>query len=228
MHSKPANEYPRALIEQLISVIPFYKQIHQQDSWQYELLLQYSQVHAYEPGEIVVERGTPGSWLYFLLKGQLVVLANNNSPAVNYITPGEVFGDLAMLLGQSRSATVKADENCREILVFAMDFSVFGALEDVHKVNLATKLNYYRNLMHSLRWKLEVYRSKYADHPLADKHRSIKLYTGAKETKDELRALHQQTCQLGELLVHWNQAFGRLTVSDTLAPNEDLVAAIKV
>lgn len=226
MYSKPVNEYPRSVIEQLISVIPFYKQVRQQDNWQFELLLQHSRVLGFEPGESVVEQGAEGSWLYFLLKGQLEVLAGENAQTVNYITPGELFGDLAMLLKKERSATIKADENCREILVFATDFSLFGVLEDTHKVSLATKLTYYRNLNHTLRWKLEVYRSKYPEHPLADQHRSVKLYRGDKDTKEELFALHAQACNLGELLVEWNQAFGRLTLVGNRAPAKQLLAEI--
>lgn len=226
MHSKPVNKYPRPVIEQLISVIPFYKQVRQQDNWQFEQLLQHSRVLAFEPGEVVVERGSEGSWLYFLLKGQLAVLAGDDVQTVNYITPGELFGDLAMLLKKERSATIKADENCKEVLVFATDFSLFGELEDVHRVSLGVKLTYYRNLHHSLRWKLEVYRSKYSEHPLADEHRSVKLYRGDKDTKEELIALHEQACRLGGLLVEWNQAFGRLTLVDNRAPAKKLLAEI--
>ncbi|WP_439134237.1 cyclic nucleotide-binding domain-containing protein [Pseudomaricurvus sp.] len=226
MHSKPVNEYPRSVIEQLISVIPFYKQVRQQDNWQFEQLLQHSRVLAFDPGEMVVEKGSEGSWLYFLLKGQLAVLAGDEAQTVNYITPGELFGDLAMLLSTARSASIRADENSREILVFATDFSLFGDLEDTLRVSLATKLIYYRNLLHSLRWKLEVYRSKYPEHPLADQHRSVKLYRGDKDTRDELLSLHEQACRLGELLVEWNRAFGRLTLVDNQAPAKQLLAEI--
>lgn len=217
MHSKPANAYPRTVIDQLLATIPFYKQVKQQDSWQFELLLQHSTVVSFEPGEIVVQQGDEGTWLYFLLKGQLVVLSGDTSQArssiqaVNYITPGELFGDLAMLRKQERTATVRADHNSREVLVFATDYSVFGELGDTHRVSLATKLNYYRNLNHSLRWKLEVYRNKFAQHPLAQEHRLIKLFRGSKDTKAELEALHQQACQMADLLVSWNQASGCLS-----------------
>lgn len=228
MHSKPVNDYPRAVIEQLTSVIPFFKQVRQQDAWQFELLLKYSQVLSFESGETVLERGACDSWLCFLLKGQLIVLAGEASHAVNYITPGEVFGDLAMLLKQERSATVVADHNSREILVFATDFSVFGDLEDVRTINLPTKLTYYRNLIHSLRWKLEVYRTKYPHYSLANGHRSVKLYRGEKETMDELRALDQQARQLGRLLTQWNIEFGRLTVTDGEALGGDFLAEVSI
>ncbi|MGH1370542.1 MAG: cyclic nucleotide-binding domain-containing protein [Cellvibrionaceae bacterium] len=228
MHTKPVNDYPRDVIEKLTNVIPFFKQVRQQDPWQYELLLQYSKVVSFGPGDVVVQQGEQDSWLYFLLKGQLEVLADGRDHAVNTVTPGEVFGDLAMLMKQERSATVVADENCREILVFAVDFSLFGELEDLHCINLATKLAYYRNLTHSLRWKLEVYRNQHPSHELANNHRSIKLFSGKKDSKDELRALEQQGCELGALLILWNQEFGRLAQVEADLPSGELLDAISI
>ncbi len=228
MHSKPVNEYPRDVIEKLTNVIPFFKQVNQQDQWQYELLLQHSKVVSFEPGEEVVRQGEADSWLYFLLKGQLVVLAGDYSQAVNHITPGEVFGDLAMLMKQERSATVVADSQSRQTLVFAVDFSIFGELEDMHQINLSTKLAYYRNLTHSLRWKLEVYRNTYPSHELANSHRMIKLFVGKKESKEELLALSGQGYELGRLLILWNKQFGRIAEVDAEIPSGELLAAISI
>jgi len=228
MHSKPVNEYPRDVIEKLTNVIPFFKQVKQQDQWQYELLLQHSKVVSFEPGEEVVRQGEADSWLYFLLKGQLVVLAGDYSQAVNHITPGEVFGDLAMLMKQERSATVVADRQSRQTLVFAVDFSIFGELEDMHQINLSTKLAYYRNLTHSLRWKLEVYRNTYPSHELANSHRMIKLFVGKKESKEELLALSGQGYELGRLLILWNKQFGRIAEMDAEIPSGELLAAISI
>jgi len=228
MHSKPVNEYPRDVIEKLTNVIPFFKQVNQQDQWQYELLLQHSKVVSFEPGEEVVRQGEADSWLYFLLKGQLVVLAGDFSQTVNHITPGEVFGDLAMLMKRERSATVVADRQSRQTLVFAVDFSIFGELEDMHQINLSTKLAYYRNLTHSLRWKLEVYRNTYPSHELANSHRMIKLFVGKKESKEELLALSGQGYELGRLLILWNKQFGRIAEMDAEIPSGELLAAISI
>ncbi len=228
MQSKPVNEYPRDVIEKLTNVIPFFKQVRQQDQWQYELLLQHSKVVSYTPGDVVVQEGSKDCWLYFLLKGQLSVLAGSQAQAVNSITPGEVFGDLAMLMDQERSATVVADAECREVVVFAIDFSIFGVLEDLHRINLATKLAYYRNLAHNLRWKLEVYRNKYPEYSLANAHRSIKLFVGQKDSREELFSLAQQGRELGRLLILWNQEFGRLADTAADLPSGELLAAIAI
>lgn len=221
---KDISQYPRATVEQLLTAIPFYKTVLQGDPWQFEVLLKRSHFGFFAPGEVVVQQGDQDCWLFFLLKGQLDVVVEDAGigKVVNHITPGEVFGDLAMLEHSGRTATVRVSPACREVMVFGTDFGVFGALEDLQLVSLATKLAYYRNMVHNLRWKLEVYRSQYPEHVLANRHRQVKLYTGPRDTLEELRALHRQAVELGHLLSAWNSEFGR--IADTrFSPDQNLL-----
>lgn len=221
MEVHPLHHYPQDSLDNLLSSIPFYKAVKQQDQWQYDLLMSYSRIIEYRPGEVIMEQGQVDQWLYFLLKGQLLVVVGEGTSdrkVVNYITPGEVFGDLAVLVDHQRTATVIADSNSRRVLVFGTDFQVFGELDDVRKVSLATKLEYYRNVVHNLRWKLEVYRMSYPEHSFASNHRKIKLYTGIKGTMQELQSLDEQARALARLLVNWNLEFDRLAIT----PRENL------
>jgi CRP/FNR family transcriptional regulator, cyclic AMP receptor protein len=212
MEIKLLSKLSRDYVEQLLSGIPFFKLVKQQDAWQFELLLQASRVVSYMPGEIVLQRGDSDQWLFFLLKGRLAVYADDplTGELINYITPGEVFGDLAQLMGQPRTATILAEANCRESVVLATDASIFGDISSTRPISIQTKLAYYRNSVHNLRWKLEVYRSQHLQHPLANKHRQVKLYSGNKETLEELRALYEQAQALAALLLEWNREFGAL------------------
>jgi CRP/FNR family cyclic AMP-dependent transcriptional regulator len=123
MEIKSLQKFPRSTVEQLLSAIPFFKTVKQQDEWQFELLLQASRIVIYRPGEVVLRRGETDNWMYFLLKGRLAVYVDEQGEGdlVNYVTPGEVFGDLARLVGQPRTATLIADTSCRESMVFAID-----------------------------------------------------------------------------------------------------------
>jgi len=221
METKPLHKVARDTLEHLLSGIPFFKVVRQQDLKQFELLLQASRVVSYLPGEIVLQKGESSNWLYFLLKGKLAVYVDQalQGDLVNYVTPGEVFGDLAQLMGQARTATVIADSGAKESLVLALDFNVFGPLNSVNPISRQTKLAYYRNTAHNLRWKLEVYRSQHLQHELANKHRQIKLYLGSKDTHEELLSLHEQSQALALLLLEWNKEFGVLS-SDTLNQNK--------
>jgi CRP/FNR family cyclic AMP-dependent transcriptional regulator len=214
MEIRPLHQYPKDSLDALIAAIPFYRAVRQQDQRQYDLLMSHSRIIEYRPGEVLLERGQTDNWLYFLLKGQLIVSVGDhpdNEKQVNYITPGEVFGDLAVLLDHERTATVRADTNSKRVLVFGTDFRAFGGLRETHQVSLATKLLYYRNMVHNLRWKLEVYRVTYPDHAFASEHRKVKLYTGPKDTMDELISLDAQARQLARLLVDWNLEFDRIS-----------------
>lgn len=213
MEIKLLSKLSRDYVEQLLSGIPFFKLVKQQDAWQFELLLQSSRIVTYSPGEIVLQRGDSDQWLFFLLKGRLAVYVDDplTGELVNYVTPGEVFGDLSQLMGQPRTATVLAEPNARESIVLATDASIFGDVNSTRPITIQTKLAYYRNTVHNLRWKLEVYRSQHLQHPLANKHRQVKLYTGTKDTLEELKALHEQAQSLASLLLEWNREFGILS-----------------
>lgn len=213
METKPIHKFPKPTLEHLLSGISFFKAVRQQDPQQFELLLQASRIVSYLPGEVVVQKGEQSNWLYFLLKGKLAVFVDQplTSDLVNYVTPGEVFGDLAQLVGQPRTATIIADQNAKDSIVLALDINVFGPLNSTNPISLATKLIYYRNMAHNLRWKLEVYRSQHLQHPLANKHRLIKLYHGSKDTYEELHSLFDQSKALAILLLEWNNEFGGLS-----------------
>lgn len=222
---KEISQYPRLTVEQLLTTIPFYRAVLQADPWQFDVLLAHSRFAFFAPGEVVLNQGDTDRWVFFLLKGQLDVLvdASAGDKVVNHITPGEVFGDLAMVQNGARTATVRASPGSREVMVFGTDFAVFGELEQLHPVGLGTKLAYYRNMVHNLRWKLEVYRGQYPHHELASLHRQVRLYTGSKESLAELQALHRQAVELGQLLIAWNAEFGR--VADTrFFPDQRLLA----
>jgi len=202
------SSYEPAALDKLVCTIPFFRSVMEDDRWQYDLLISFSKLIEYAPNEVVIEKGSQDSWLYFLLKGQLDVIAGglkDNFKSVNTITPGETFGDLASLKGTTRNASVISSENSGKSLVLMTDYEVFGRLEDTSKLSLRTKLGYFRNTVHSLRWKLDMYRASYPDKSFASDHRKIKLFTGEKNTMDELKSLYHQAVAFSELLQVWNK-----------------------
>ena len=210
MQAISLRSYTQDSLNRLLLSIPFYRTIQQQDDYQYQLLLAQSKFIEFQSGEMVLREGQVDESVYFLLQGQLDVVVGKDEQSVNTITPGEVFGDLTVLLHSPRSASVKVDDNCRKAVVFCTDFKVFGELTDTRTISLATKLHYFRNVAHNLRWKLEMYRTAYPKHALASNHRKVKLYSGPKDTMDELISLEQQAKDLAVLLINWNEEFKQL------------------
>lgn len=206
MQVREIRNMPAGSLENLLRAIPFYKEIQQQDAHQFECLLSHSKLVELDPGDTIMRSGDRGTWLYFLLKGQLVVYPNQHCAGepVNHIRPGEIFGDLAMLSNNERRATVQADPKARPSLLFATNFAAFGEINDYTVINLATKLVLYRMVAHSVRWKLEVNKMNDPKHELVEAMRRLSVYTGPKGGEEELLALYAQAQSMAGMLIQWN------------------------
>lgn len=204
------RQVPAAELTTLLGRIPFFKELKQRDERQLQLLLTYSCLVELTAGETIMRRGQKGTWLYFLIKGELEVFRDEPLPgaALNTITPGELFGDLALLFDRERKATVAAKGE-RGALLFAFDFKAFGDLANFSQVTLSTKLLFYRTLLHSVRWRLEVNRIEQPRHPLVQELLKVPVYLGPKDGAEELQALHAQAYTLAGLLERWNQDIGK-------------------
>ena len=198
----------------LMRRVPFYNDLLNDDPDQLKLLMQHSCLVELEPGETIMRRGDRGSWLYFLVKGRLAVYVTDTTSGapLNYITPGELFGDLALLCEHERKATVLADPEGKPALVFATDFKPFGDLLDFATISLAAKLLFYRTMVHSIRWRIEVSRMNQPGSPLEAALRQVPVFKGARGSVEELQALHGQAQFLADLLNRWNS--GNATVED--------------
>lgn len=210
MNIKEIRQVPGEELASLLARIPFFKELRQRDEQQLQLLLGHCCLVDLAPGETIMRRGEKGSWLYFLVKGKLLVYRDHPGPAdeLSSITPGELFGDLALLCDHERKATVAATPD-RGALLFACDFNAFGALDNFTRINLSTKLLFYRTVLHSVRWRLEVNRMEQPRHPLVAELLKVPMHSGARDTVEELHALHRQAQALASILERWNQDNGR-------------------
>jgi CRP-like cAMP-binding protein len=59
-----------------------------------------------EPGHVICEEGTPGEYFYMIVEGEAEV--RKGQKVLSVMEPGEVFGEMALLTGEPRSATVVA------------------------------------------------------------------------------------------------------------------------
>lgn len=71
-------------------------------------LLRLSKIREFEPGEQILKEGDQDPWLYFLLSGKVRV--EKEGIGITVIeNMGEIIGELRMLDGKERSASVIAD-----------------------------------------------------------------------------------------------------------------------
>jgi CRP-like cAMP-binding protein len=88
-------------------------------------VLAQGRVDEFGPGAMVFQQGQQGDRLYIVKSGVLEVLANTDhaeAAPVAYLGVGEVLGELALLTGSPRSATVRSPEHAE---LFTLDKSVF-------------------------------------------------------------------------------------------------------
>lgn len=89
-----------------------------------ELMLD-SRVHAFAKNEVIFERNAPGSSMFAIAQGSVVVEANPNDPSVVVpIEQGSIFGEVGLISGRRRGATIRAAEP-----VVAIELSRIAALK---------------------------------------------------------------------------------------------------
>jgi hypothetical protein len=206
----PITSYDQETVDGLLSGVPFFRDLKINDEAQYRLLLSYSNFYEAEPEEKVITKGQRDSMYYFLLRGQLIVYPDgtgDSSEGQNYIGSGQVFGALALLCDIERTASIVVDPAFSKALLFGTDFKPFRNLEDFRQIRLETKLAFYRGVVHHTRWKLEVYKMEYPDHPLVKEMKRIEFFIGDRGTVEELQSLDRQIKQITALLRTWNKTF---------------------
>src|SRR5438309_7447220 len=79
-----------------------------------ENLLKNSKMDYFGRGEAVIEEGAEGESLFVLLRGtaHVTVVKQGTNVRVGGLRPGDCFGEMSLLTGERRSATVRAEGDC--------------------------------------------------------------------------------------------------------------------
>jgi small-conductance mechanosensitive channel/CRP-like cAMP-binding protein len=81
---------------------------------QIENLVSQSDLNHFGRGERVIEEGAEGNSMFVLLRGnaQVSVAKNGSTIPVATLRSGDCFGEMSLLTGEKRSATIRADGDC--------------------------------------------------------------------------------------------------------------------
>jgi CRP/FNR family transcriptional regulator, cyclic AMP receptor protein len=91
------------------------------DSEGFDQLCRYAKHATLKRGSTIVSKGDPGNSLIAVISGTVKISissADGRSAILNLIGPGEIFGEVAVLDGQARTADATANTNCE---IFVID-----------------------------------------------------------------------------------------------------------
>ncbi len=125
VHTTP---HAKNLIDKTFLVHAF--QSHFFPNFDYKILLQladHAKVLRLEKGGIVIKEGDPGDAFYFLRSGKVKIsmIRDRREIVVAYLSAGQYFGEMALLSGEPRVATVTAIDKVEVIQLMKEDFLGF-------------------------------------------------------------------------------------------------------
>ena len=88
-------------------------------------LARISQTRLYAPHEVVVREGEPGEEMFVIVRGTVNISIDppdaERTP-VTRLGPGDFFGEMSLVSGAKRTATVQANDECELIAIDASTF----------------------------------------------------------------------------------------------------------
>ena len=94
----------------------------------FEQLCRYAKHATMKRGATIASKGDPGTSLFAVISGTVKISVSSpdgRNAILNLIGPGEIFGEVALLDGQSRSADATANTNCEIFVIDRREFIPF-------------------------------------------------------------------------------------------------------
>ncbi len=109
-------------LQYLISDIPIFKELDGEDT---EILSQYLYPKELAIGGLVCKEGQHGSFLSFVVSGELEVIKtlDDHEVTITILNEGDTLGEMALIDGLTRSATVRACKASTILLLRRDDFN---------------------------------------------------------------------------------------------------------
>jgi voltage-gated potassium channel len=100
----------------LVARVPFFREVGAATIAEVTKLLRARDVPA---GTVVTRRGEPGDCMYFIADGEVAIQIE---PKPLVLSTGQFFGEIALVTGSPRTATVVARKSCQLLLLDIADF----------------------------------------------------------------------------------------------------------
>ncbi len=153
----------------------------------------------YKVKEVVIKEGDFDSWIFWVVKGEFMVV-KNNIPIATFNKPGEVFGEMNSLEDDCRSASVVA--NCDGVCL-SIDLSIFDTLDDE---KIKEKIRKGIHKLKSKRLSLTTEKLVAEKQNLAEKEKKIKYEAKQlKEKEEKLNVMAKDLLDKEQKLATWEE-----------------------
>jgi 1-acyl-sn-glycerol-3-phosphate acyltransferase len=125
------------MVEQQLRSIPFFRNL---PGGALEAVAARLQPEHHRRGDVVFRQGDPGETMYLVVSGQVEVLAGAEQAPLAALGPGSFVGELALLLGEPRSATLRVVTDTRLWALHRGDLDALLAEHPVIGVELSREL----------------------------------------------------------------------------------------
>ena len=107
--------------EKLINLLKKINRFSKFSDDDFRSFLKLAKLKEYQPGEVIISEGEVDCWVYFLIKGSLEITKNNKVIGALKRT-GDLFGEMGVIDGSPRSATIRVSD--KSALVLGVDSSI--------------------------------------------------------------------------------------------------------
>ena len=125
----------KAKLDEVLGYVPLFRDLPKRHLKQ---LASLCEVAEYMPDAAIVKQGEPGDAFFVVLKGQAKVTVNNRF--VQRLLPGDHFGEIAVLDGGERAATVRSETPMQLVILTRRDLMKALKADPSLSVNLLTEL----------------------------------------------------------------------------------------
>jgi CRP/FNR family transcriptional regulator, cyclic AMP receptor protein len=140
---------PRSVTTSTLSVLRKHPIFSDLDAEALDQLCRYGKRSTLKRGATIVSKGDPGNSMFAVISGTVkisITSADGRSAILNLIGPGEIFGEVAVLDGQARTADATANTSCEIFIIDRREFIPFV------KSQPALAMKFIELLCTRLRW----------------------------------------------------------------------------
>ena len=112
-------------ISKILQSVPIFRTLGKESI---DFIVEKLKFKTFDKGQTIVKVGDPGDEMFIIISGKVNVIIfpqdNSEGQVVANLGPGDYFGEMALLTGEPRSASVVSEDECEAFALQQNDFNV--------------------------------------------------------------------------------------------------------